>query len=86
LPAPTIGASLLNDITDKLARSHSENVDDDTSDSSEQETIDAFVTHLYPAECTNITVTMKALIGGFIRRHPGGHDGETSQGFDFTRV
>jgi hypothetical protein len=70
LTAPT---TLLNDITEQLVGSHHE--DDDAGNPSPQR---AFVTHLYPAECTNITLTMKALINGFIKKPPNEHDGKAS--------
>ena len=73
LTAPT---TLLNDITEKLVGSHHE--DDDTGNPSPQRSEIAFVTHLYPAECTNITLTMKALINGFIKKPPNEHDGKAS--------
>lgn len=47
-----------------------ENVDDDVTP--------ARVVHLYPADCTNIMVTMKGMIQGFVSASPEGLDSSQS--------
>jgi origin recognition complex subunit 3 len=44
-------------------------VEDDESESPLQR---AFITHLFPSECTNIMLSMKALIGGFTKHATAG--------------
>ncbi|KAG7442905.1 uncharacterized protein BT62DRAFT_988551 [Guyanagaster necrorhizus] len=55
---PAGGTSFLNELTNQLDRSN------DEADPS------SFVTHLHPAECSNIMAGMKMLITGFIDRPP----------------
>jgi hypothetical protein len=62
------GPSLLNDITCRL---NNQEMDDDT----ETPQPDAFMTHIYPTDCSNITLTMKTLISGFVKIFPNGENG-----------
>jgi hypothetical protein len=64
---------VLSDIVNRLSGKAAG--DADSSGSSTQGD-DVFMVHLYPAECTNLMLIMKALIGGFVKNPPNGMEGE----------
>jgi len=57
-------------LQDVVIQLENENVDDDVTP--------ARVVHLYPADCTNIMVTMKSVIQGFVSASPEGLDSSQS--------
>lgn len=52
------------------------------SDSADDDVTPAKVAHLYPADCTNLMLTMKTMIQGFVSAPPGGLS--SSNGLDGT--
>jgi len=64
----------LNEIIGRFEQPQDEHDSEDGS-AHHESLPEAIVTYLYPAECTSIMLTMKALISGFVQRSPDGNDG-----------
>lgn len=82
ITAPAVSSALLHAITSRLSDSTStpstpasDSNDTDSLFSSVSSSPSVFLTYLHSVDCQNITACMRALVGGFVSRLPGGAEG-----------